>query len=1108
MKKSFTAKLWKVMKLCALQWMIALAFSGVSVAHNVGAQVLDKEISVSLSGVPFEEALQRIQDLTNVKFFYSPAQLASEGPVTMQIDGWTLGEVLEELLGARGIAFVVHEEERTITLRKGFRRKKNEQSILNKPTQRARTSPIEITGTVRDAEGQRMAGVNIVVKGTTVGTTTDAEGTYSIRASLGDILVFSFIGYTSVEVPVGTQNVVDVVLREDVTSLGEVVVNAGYWKVRKKESTGNIAKVTADEIQNQPVHNPLQALQGRVAGVFIEQHSGIPGGNFTVRIRGRNSIANGNDPLYIIDGVPYISESQAFNETSGEILAGYGTSPLSSLDPSSILSIEVLKDADATAIYGSRGANGVVLITTKRGTPGDLKVDVSFNSGGAEVGRMVKMLTTEQYLEMRREAYLNDGTVPAGYSARDLLEWDTTRYTDWQEELIGGTATIMDGQLSISGGDANTQYTFGGGYHRETTVFPSNDSYKRFTGRMNLRNASSDKRFISDVSISYSRSISDFINRDLTRTALTLPPNAPELYDDEGNLNWENSTWTNPLSYLKRTYESTSSNLISNLVLDYELLPNLRTKLSLGYTSLKTESSNLIPSGSWNPEWLIPNSAYFSNSSFETWIVEPQLSWEKTFRSGLLDLVIGSTLQDQTTNGSSQYGEGFASEALMRDIAAAPLALFENNEYRKYRYGAFFARIRYAHRGKYIINLTGRRDGSSRFGHDNRFANFGAVGLAWIFSEEPFIRDNLAILSHGKLRASYGLTGNDQLGDYSYLDTYRSSGSYQGIVGLTPVRLSNPHFAWESNRKLEVGLEIGMFHSRLDLGISYFRNRSSDQLVGFSVPPTTGFTNIQGNLPAVVQNTGLELDLSTINLGNSEVTWSTSLNLTFPRNKLVQFPNLSSSPQYANTLVVGEPLSIRKLFDYLGVDPQTGIYTFADLDTDGTLSIGDRQIVRNVGQDFYGGLINTVQFKGFELSVALQFVKQTGYNPLISTWGYPGSLNNQPASVMERWREEGQESGVQRFTASYTPAAQAYFSYYGYSEEIVVDASFIRLRNASLAYTLPDKVVEKLSLRNVRFFVLGQNLLTITSYDGVDPESQQINLPPLRTVTAGFNVTF
>jgi TonB-linked SusC/RagA family outer membrane protein len=1082
---------------------------GASIAHNVGAQVLDQEISLTLTGVPFEEALHQIQDLTNVKFFYSPAQLADEAPVNMHVDGWTLGEVLEGLLKPRRIEYRVHERERTITLRKQSPTK-NYQSLLQSPRQRTTPFPIEITGTVRDVAGQPMAGVNIVVRGTTLGTTTDAEGSYRIWASSGDALVFSFIGYTTVEVIVGAQSVIDVVLHEDVTNLGEVVVNAGYWMVKKRESTGNIAKVSADQIQTQPVHNPLQALQGRIAGLYIEQYSGIPGGNFMVRIRGRNSIANGNDPLYIIDGVPYPSQSQAFIETSGELLAGYGTSPLSNLDPSSILSIEVLKDADATAIYGSRGSNGVVIITTKRGTPGNMRVDVNISAGAAQVGRIVKMLNTEQYLEMRREAYLNDGIVPIGYNARDLLEWDTTRYTDWQEKLIGGTGAVMDGQLSISGGDGNTQYTFGGGYHRETTVFPGDNLYQRITGRMNLRNATPNQRFVSDLSINFSRSASNFINSDLTRVALQLPPNAPAIYDDEGRLNWENSTWTNPLSYLKRTYESISNNFISNAIFDYEVIPNLRAKLSLGYASLRIESTNLVPASSWDPVWasLIPNYATFSNSTFETWIIEPQVNWEKSIGNGVVDIIVGSTFQDQTTNRSSQYGEGFASEALMRDISAAPIALFETSEYAKYRYGALFGRLQYALKGRYVINLTGRRDGSSRFGHENRFASFGAVGVAWIFSEEPLVKENFPILNHGKLRASYGLTGNDQLGDYSYLDTYTSSGSYQGIVGLRPVRLSNPQFAWESNKKLELGLEVSLLGNRIDLGLSYFKNRSSDQLVGFSVPPTTGFTNVQGNLPAIVQNTGLELDLSTINTKTPVVTWTTSLNLTFPRNKLIEFPNLTASPQYANTLVVGEPLTVRKLFDHLGVDQERGIHTFADVDGDGILSVNDRQVIRNIGQDFFGGLLNTIQYKAFELALAFQFVKQTGYDPFKISWGYPGSINNQPVSVMKRWREEGEESTVQRFTASYTDAAEAFFSYYGSSEEIVVDASFIRLKNVFLSYTLPNKVVGKLRLRNARFFVSGQNVLTITSFEGIDPESQQIQLPPLRIITAGLNVTF
>jgi TonB-linked SusC/RagA family outer membrane protein len=1116
-EKDSTAKLRRLMKIGAAQGMIALMVCGVSMAHSNYAQLLDKEVTLSLHGISFERALKEIETVAGIKFVYSTDQLRVEGEVTLEASGKALRDVLHDLLAPRGILYKVHEKEASITLRKQVDGNRKDQSLLDEDTRGSKSiAVVQITGTVTEATThQPMAGVNIVVKGTTNGTTTDAEGKYDIHADNGNILVFSFIGYTSMELQVGVQTVMDVVLQMDVKSLDEVVVNAGYYTTTKETQTGNIVKIEAKDIEKQPISNPVAALQGRVAGLEITQQTGVPGGNFQVRIRGTNSISNGNDPLYIIDGVPFTSSSMSFRETSGGILgnpssvAGQGSSPLNSINPADIESIEVLKDADATAIYGSRGSNGVILITTKKGKAGKTKVDFNFYTGAGKVTRKMNLLKRQQYLEMRKEAFANDMVTPTAANARDLLVWDTTRYTDWQKVLIGGAAQTTDAQLSVSGGENSMQFSVGGGYHRETTVFPGNNADQRISVHSSIMNSSPNQKLKTSFSINYSGSSTNLLKQDLTSQALMLTPVAPEFYDDKGNLSWKNwtSTYENPLAYTKRVYEARTNNLIANAVISYAIFPNLEVKSSIGYTNTGMKAITATPISSQVPDPGAQNSTSFSNSSFQNWIIEPQLNWRPALGKGHFNVLAGATFLDQTTEGLAQTGYGFSSEALMKNISSARTVIVGTNYYSQYRYQAAFGRMNYSLKGRYIVNLTGRRDGSSRFGPGKQFANFGAVGLAWIFSKEGFIHNALPFLSFGKLRASYGIAGNDQLGDYQYLDTYSSSsGTYQGIIGLQPDRLSNPDFAWETNRKFESGIELEFLNSRILGSVSYYRNQSSNQLVGFPLPATTGFSTIQGNFPATVQNTGVEIVFNTRNIETTDFTWSTSFNMSVPHNKLVEFPNLAAFPAYANLYVMGEPMSIRKLYRNTGIDPVGGYYTFNDVNGDGKYGLEDRQTVRFVGRDFYGGLSNNFRYKGFRFDVFFQFIKQTGNNYVLN-FDTPGLMANVPAFVMGRWGGAADNSSIQRF--SQTGAPLTAYSRLASSEQSVSDASFIRLKNISLSYSLPQSWIKKMHMEAIRIFIHGQNLQTISKYKGLDPELPgSSQLPPLRVLTGGVHLTF
>lgn len=1113
MKKSFTAKLLTVMRICAVQGVLALTLCGVSIAHTHYAQVLDRPVTLNVSEVTFERALHEIESAANVKFAYSPDQLIEEQSVTLYAENKTLRAILDELLIPRKITYKVHEREASITLKKQ-NGDEDDQSLLEKSE--IKPQPpflIQITGTITEATSQQpMAGVNVIVKGTTNGTTTDSEGRYSIGADEGDILIFSFIGYASQEIRVTSQSVVDVVMLEDVKSLNEVVVNAGYYTTTKETQTGSIGKVEAADIQKQPVSNPLAALQARVPGLEVVQQTGVPGGNFRVRIRGQNSIANGNDPLFIVDGVPYTSTSQSFAATSDEIFpGGFGTSPLNYINPFDIESIEVLKDADATSLYGSRGANGVILITTKKGKKGEKTlINLNYAEGFGNVAGKMRLLNTDQYLTMRDEAFANDGITPTEANAPDLLLWDASRNTDWQEELIGGTSRYRDAQLSLSGGEKNTFISAGVGYHNETTVFPGDNSDRRLSAHVTAKNTSPNGKLTTTVIVNYAFNNTDFIKRDLTRESLILQPNAPPLLVD-GELNWGPGSWTssnpNPLTYTKRSYESNTNSLVGNLSLSYALLPNVEIKFNGGGTSIVNRSLTLDPASSYDPavSGFIENSSAFSSNYFTNWIAEPQIHTDFKIGKGRLLAMVGTSFMSQLSEGNSQYATGFANESLMRNISSANEIIQSGSIYNLYRYHAVFGRINYSLNEKYFVNLTARRDGSSRFGPGKKFSNFGAVGLAWLFSREPFIPE---FLSLGKVRVSYGISGNDQIGDYQYLDTYSSEGSgiYDGVRGLSPQRLFNEDFAWEKIKKAEIGVDLGLFENRITATLAYYQNRSSSQLLSNNLPPTTGFGSIQSNLPATVQNTGLEIELNSINVKTKSFTFSTNFNITVPKNELVEFPNLENAPQYSYRLEVGEPLSMLKVYRHDGIDPTTGMYVFQDENNDGEINSLDRQTIKSYGQNLYGGLSNNISYKNFQLEFRFQFVKQSGYNYLSYFTSAPGNPVNQPGWVVNRWQETGSSASIQRYST--TSDFQNAYNNYLVSDRSITDASFIRLKNVSLSYSLSPSILKKIKMQDVKFFVQGQNVITVTSYQGLDPETQSSSLPPLRVLTTGIHATF
>ncbi|WP_281631524.1 SusC/RagA family TonB-linked outer membrane protein [Flavobacterium luteolum] len=963
----------------------------------------------------------------------------------------------------------------------------------------------KIQGTVTDGSAP-LPGVTIAVKGRTTGSAiSDYSGQYSLSAGAQDTLIVSFIGFKTSMVPVQGRSKIDITLISETTTLQEVKVNAGYYSVKESERTGNISRITSKDIETQPVTNVLAAMQGRMAGVSITQTTGVPGGGFDIKIRGQNSIRNtANAPLYIIDGVPYASDPIGYTQTATIYPAA--TSPLNSINPDNIENIEVLKDADATSIYGSRGANGVVLITTKKGRAGRTKFTVTSSTSAGKVTKFMKLMNTEQYLAMRRQAFTNDGLASYGAADYDINgTWDQNRYTDWQKELLGGTSQMSDIQATVSGGSDQTQFLLNGNYHKESAVYPGDFGYKKGGAQININHRSEDSRFQLVFSAIYNAQDNTQPAFELTYSAQTLAPNAPRLYNSDGTLNWENQTWTNPLASLNAKYESNTKDLVANSMLSYRLAPDLVIKSSFGYTDLSTTETRTAPSTVYDPIYNVSSmtsSMFLNNTGRSSWIIEPQASWEKERGNGKLAVLFGATFQNQDNNTLYQSASGFSSNDLIYNLAAAKTVKVLGNDETQYRYQAFFGRLNYNWQQRYIVNLTARRDGSSRFGPGNQFSNFGAVGLAWLLTNENFMK-KAAWLSFGKIRASYGTTGNDQIGDYQFFNTYTTSGSiYNGISGLRPSRLFNPDFKWEINKKLELAAELGFLDDRIFASASWYLNRSSNQLVGIPLAGTTGFTSIQANLDATVENKGLELTLRTANFSSGNFKWTTNFNLTFSQNRLVSFPGLEGST-YSQKYRIGEPLNIALVYRLKGINAHTGVYEFEDLNNDGKISFpDDRQLKVDMNPQYFGGMQNQLSYKDWSLDFLFQLVKQK--NRLLPM-GPAGTMSNQSARNIDSWKQIGDQSPHQINTTGYNSAAVNADFYYSESDAMIADASYIRLKNISLTYQVPLR----LSQTSCKIMLQGQNLLTFTKFKDGDPEFSTYGfLPPLKVVSAGVQLTF
>jgi TonB-linked SusC/RagA family outer membrane protein len=1099
-------------------------------------RIPEKLVTLSAKGSPLSAILKKISKNTGITIYFNNLQVAPFTNVTLTVKNKPFTEVMQQLLYPRGLDWV-EVNENTITVRKAPVAPQPSNIVLPDTT-------ISVSGKVLNEEGLPVISATVSINGTKRGTTTATDGTFRLHEvpKLASLTISSVSFLTQQIMVRGRSNLGEIPLKEFVSGLDETVVK-GYYNTTKRLNTGTVYGISGEELAKQPVTNPLLGMIGRVPNLVITPSSGLPNGAVNIQLRGQNSLSQSSlrsEPLIIIDGVPYQNNLSAGNLGFFGIVKDQ-LSALSFINVNDIEQIDVLSDADATSIYGSRGGNGVILISTKRGKAGATQVSLSLTTGVSKVAKKLDLLNTQQYLQMRREAYLtNDRKVPnkqstdKNFSNYDLTVWDENRSTDWQKEFLGRPANSYNANISITGGSSSVQYLIGGDYNTQQYVYPGSNKYE--TGGLNfsISGNSENGKFRSLLNGAYSFNTSNSPANDFTRLAIVTAPNAPKIFTENGSLNWEpdpgdisqTGTWQNPFSQILRTSNSKNNNLRTTGEVSYKLTPTLLFKVSAGYSEIRIRALSLTPLSSYDPSNIGATGASILTNVLNTSITtDPQISYSTIIGSGTLDALLGASYQYQNQENETIEGQGYTSDALLKSLSGAPILYTDNNS-SQYKYAALFGRLNYNYRSKYLINVTGRRDGSSRFGPGNQFGNFWSTGVAWIFSNEAFLQKRTPYLSFGKLRFSYGTSGNDGIGDYKYLELYEQifNTSYQNIIPIKSLGVINPNYHWESIHKLEIAIETGFFSDRLLFNFSYWRSRSSDQLGTYPLPATTGADNIVANQDARIQNQGFDFILNAKTITSKDLTWTTSANIGFQNNKLLSKPaGIYNGYGFNRFITVGQPFSgFATAYISKGVNQANGLYQFVN--PDGNVSTdkdnGYFEATKINTRPLTLGISNTLTYKSLSFSFFLQLTKQMGRNYLFDNAfisNNPGSFNSEPTSehgnlpveILAHWRSPGDISSIQKLAPDNYSEPIRPLSNKAYNSDLGwVDASFIRLRNVSLSYSLPETLTNKWHLKSFSVYAQGQNLLTLTKYKGLDPEIQSVSsLPLLRAITVGLRTS-
>lgn len=983
-----------------------------------------------------------------------------------------------------------------------------------------------VTGIILDEVTKSgIAGVSIVNKRTGKGTQSDVLGKFILKdAEAGDDITCTMIGYQSVTVTAARTTMVFMKIAVD--ELDKTVIQA-YGKTSRRLATGDITRISGEEIGKQSVMNPLLALQGRVPGVIVTPSSGNPSSPVKVVMMGRNSLNKdfSPEPLYIIDGVPqtildlsnnlkYMSNEGA---STGYIQAGVsntmGQSPLYGIDPKEIESIEVLKDADATAIYGSRGANGVILITTKRAKPGKTSFGISITQGISTALRRARVLSTQEYIRYRREAFKNDGILPTVNNAPDLMLWDTTRNTNWQKELFQ-TAKNTNISASLSGGDARNSFRLSVNYNDNRAITVGKGKNEAAMILLNAGHASSDQKFRVTVGVNYR-----FTNVDAVALGgdELIAPNAPAVFDSLGNLNylgWNPDARTRlfPFGSVNQPNIAKTNILSANTQISYKMLKGLSIELTGGFTSSRNTNERFQTIGSTDPRLVSTGTATFGSTNTSTWIVEPGIRYSGFLSKGSFEVMAGGSLQNALTTATTITGRGYTNDNLIGSIANAA-TIQVSDGYGQYKYTAMFGRITYNWENKYIINLNGRRDGSSRFAPGRQFGNFGSVGVSWNLSEEAWMKKMLpSWISFIKIRGSYGITGGDAIGDYQYLARW-SAGSMLPYNAVRPFTLSQPVnqvYHWQSNKQLAGALELTLWDNRINISATLQRGIAQDQLTQFPTPLYSGFRNVAANHPAKIRNLTKGLAVDAVLIRKKDFEWQAGFNIGNFTNKLLAYPGLELSP-YASIYQIGQSLNTNFLLHYLGIDPLSGEFSFEDHNKDGKISddgqqprglgLDDRYVAINMDPKYDGGFRTSVSYKGAALSMNFSFRRAWMMASFLTN--RPGAMRNifiPSEGISGYWQKPGDIAKYPRLTTVQTYSISN-------SDGGYMDISYLQMNNISLSYSLKDGIVRKAGMKTCMLSLTLSNIFTITQYPGIDPVVG-LGLPSQKQINGTISFTF
>jgi TonB-linked SusC/RagA family outer membrane protein len=979
-----------------------------------------------------------------------------------------------------------------------------------------------ITLNVFNEKNEPLADANAKLKGAGKIGRTHQDGVFIItNAGRQDSVEVSHIGRKTVVRALPDSAIVEVILPLLPEQLGEIQV-VNYYKGFELLSPGNIATMKAHDFGIQPVSDPLLMLSGWMPGLSVIQTSGVNGAGVKIVVRGPGSIANVTDPLMLINGIPYAPNNISLsNLPVGN--AGGSLSPTTVLNPADIESVKVLKDADATAIYGSRGANGVILITTKKARKEEPQWNMQYSTGYSAVTRISKLLNTADYIRMRREALANDGIKEDMVHAPDLLAWDSNRNTNYPKLLTGSLAPRMTADAWYAYAGDYTSCRVALHYLREANVFPGQPTNVQGTVTTSLEHSSRDGLLNMQATglLGLDRN-RQYIN-DLSAYQF-IAPNAPLPLDTAGALQFEPNgiAVTNPYAAMQEAYVARSGNILVNLHIHYDfskvrrLWRHWSVQTNAGVNNVHVGENAIIPIRAQDPAFHPTGSNYTATSNFRSWIIEPQLERRDTLGRLALNFLMGTSWQWLRNTITTAAATGYTNDALLQDLSAAG-ATSDFRQMTDYRYAAVFGRAHLNWDNTYILNFSARRDGSSRFGPGKQFGNFGAVGMAWIFTKGRLFRNLLPWLSFGKISGSYGVTGNDAIGDYRYRSAWATTNNtvpYQGVTGFYATTLANPNIAWEKVVKAEIGTEMGFWRGLVFIRVAHYVNTCSNQLIPYSLPSQTGFVSEERNSGAVLRVSGWELSLRSELIHTRLVQWSVSINASLPKTRLVAFPLLNASP-YASSLVIGQSITVAKTYQLMGVDQATGLYQFKDVNHDNKLNDSDRVVIGDWDAHCYGGLNSSLQIGRLALDVHIEGRLQKGLDYQMSSYvrNPPGMLGpsmetNQTVAIRNHWMHSGQTAVYQQLTTSLSTVAGKLLSYYAASSAVMTDASFLRLKTLALSWQLADDWMKWAHCGHTRLFVQAQNLITLTRYQGTDPETQGLALPPLRTMEAGIQLTF